>query len=199
MSTHIKNVVRQINQNLSEQISSKHVISFITPGGLVGQQTLIANLALMYGTAGKKTLIIDTDFSRNIFPNVFDVSSKYGLADYISRPSVELSDVIQSVPGRDVSFVSSGNASNEDIKYLLGDPRFNELIEQVKNKYTYVLINTPTFMGDVALLDSICNLSEGIIFVLQLKKISKRNVYKLMETVKRNSNNKILGYVNLED
>ncbi|MBO9166194.1 tyrosine-protein kinase family protein [Lactiplantibacillus pentosus] len=199
MSTHIKNVVRQINQNISEQLDSKHVISFITPGGLVGQQTLIANLALMYGTADKKTLIIDTDFSRDIFPSVFNLSAKYGLADYIGKPSMALSDVIQDLPGRNVSFISSGNTSGDDVKYLLGDPRFSELIEHVKTQYTYVLINTPTFVGDIGFLDSICNLSEGIILVLQLRKVPKKSVYKLMETVKRNSNQKILGYVNLED
>lgn len=87
----IKQIIRRINMNISNSKDSINVLSFVTDTEENIEKTLIVNMAMMYGFAGKNTLILDTDFGNTAIANTFHLSSNIGLSDYLDARIVKLS------------------------------------------------------------------------------------------------------------
>lgn len=191
--SNIKEAIRQINGSLPSESNGSKVILFKTLTKTNSEQTVIANLALMYARAGEKVLILDTDFSSKVFNQAFGLKSQLGLSDYLSGGSSNVANIIQAVSGENISIVCSGTLPLEDTAYLLGDPKMMNFMEKINNKYDRILISTAVFeskSNDEYLL----KYADGVVIVQDLKAIKKMQMLSMLDMLDK-SNVKVLGYI----
>lgn len=189
----IRESIRQINIGLSQEKSQK-IITFLTMDNSLVQSTVIANLSIMYGQAEERTIIIDTDFASDNFASAFGVTVKEGLSDYLNDKNINIGQIVNDIPGQTLSLITSGALPNDETKYLLGDPRFNNLIKQLSVKYDRILINTSVFTN-YASIKNVLELTDGVILTVGLYTTQKRRAEALIGMLKKNRIN-ILGYIN---
>ncbi len=177
----IKEAIRHINMGLT-QSENRQIVTFFTLDGEIAQQTLIVNLAVMYGKVGEKTIILDTEFGNGLFSNVFNLKPGKGLSDYLDDYTLTDNDIIQEVTGHNVGVITSGSENGEH--YQTGDPRFSRLIKSLTNKYDHVFINTPSYQ-DSGEFSSLLTVSDGVIIVSALKVTKKSKMYHLVDYLKK--------------
>lgn len=136
----IKNAIRKVNGHV---MSNQKVIEFITPYGNGEQEILIANLSLMYSQAGERVVILDTKFNSTAFSSTFNVTTQYGLSDFLSHTRIGISNIIESVPNQNIDLISAGKITNSKTNNLIDDPRMETLLVNLKESYGRVLINVP--------------------------------------------------------
>jgi capsular exopolysaccharide synthesis family protein len=121
------------------------VLQITSPNTGDGKSTLAANLAVSIAQSGKSILLIDADCRRPRLHKVFGLSSRAGLATVISGES-ELNDAIQSTPIPNLSVLPCGPRPSNPAE-LLTSPRFKELIDTLRERYDFVLIDTPPLLA----------------------------------------------------
>lgn len=189
---HIKDAVRQINANLAMTDQKSNVLVFTTPNEAQSQHTVIANLAMMYSESGKSILILDTDFKSTVFADTFKIHSK-GLSDYLDGAQVTYQDITSKISNTSVSLIPSGNIGLDSTRYLLGDPKFNALLEKVRVDYDMIFINTPEFNVHTNEFDNLKN-SDGLVIVVNMKGTLKKQLLAIINAAEK-SKMKILGYI----
>lgn len=189
----IKQIIRRINMNVSSSKQNIKVLSFVTDMEENIEKTLIVNMAMMYGFAGKKTLILDTDFGNEAIAHTFHIDSKNGLSDYLEGKVTELSKIENQIQNKNISIIAAGSLAKAETDYLIGDPRFEELLTKLRSEYDTILIVTPRFQSQ-AVMENILHKSDGAILVASTGKSTKRKMYKLIKSVSQ-SDTELLGYV----
>ncbi|WP_047999268.1 AAA family ATPase [Lactiplantibacillus herbarum] len=192
----IKEVIRRLNMEITESNEQNRVFTFVTYNNSISKQTIIANLAIMYALSGESVLIIDTDFSKNVFVDAFKLKVTYGLSDYLNNWKISRDQIIKKVANQDISVLNSGEKASSDTKYLIGDPRFDSLLNSLKKNYNKILINTP-IMTDNSYTDveRVMKLSDGVIVSIEKNTVKKRQMFKFINNLRNNEIN-LLGYIN---
>lgn len=120
------------------------VIQVTSPVVGDGKTTLAANLAVSIAQSGKRTILIDADFRRPRIHKIFGVSGKVGLATVIAGEA-NLEEAIQQceIPG--LSILPAGKPPPNPAE-LLTAPRFKELLDQIRDQFDFVLVDTPPLL-----------------------------------------------------
>jgi len=120
------------------------VIQITSPNMGDGKTTLSSNLSVSIAQSGKQTILIDGDFRRPRLHKVFAVPSEKGFATVLMG-QCELSEAIQPtvIPG--LSLLPCGPIPPNPAE-LLTSPRFKELLDELREQYDYVLIDTPPLL-----------------------------------------------------
>jgi len=130
---------------LFNQEGGHSLIQVTSPDMGDGKSTLIANLAVSLAQAEKKVILIDADFRRPRIHKLFNIHAEQGLASVISGEA-ELNDVIQDSPIPGLAVVPAGPIPPNPAE-LLSVPRFKELLAYIREKYDFVLIDTPPLLA----------------------------------------------------
>jgi capsular exopolysaccharide synthesis family protein len=120
------------------------VIQVTSPDMGDGKTTLAANLAVSIAQSGKKAIIIDADFRRPRVHKLFGLSPARGLASVISGES-ELADVIHESGVENLAVLPCGPTPDNPAE-LLTLPRFKELLDYIRERYDFVLLDTPPLL-----------------------------------------------------
>lgn len=109
-----------------------------------GKSTTIANLAVVLTQAGKSVLLIDCDMRNPTVHKNFNLSNKVGLSSCISMGTA-LSDAVQktSIEGL---YALTGGVIPPNPSELLGSEQMKSVLQRAKERYDYVLIDTPPVM-----------------------------------------------------
>lgn len=120
------------------------VIQITSPNMGDGKTTLSSNLSVSIAQSGKQTILIDGDFRRPRLHKVFAVPSEKGFATVLMG-QCELSEAIQPtvIPG--LSLLPCGPIPPNPAE-LLTSPRFKELLDELREQYDYVIIDTPPLL-----------------------------------------------------
>jgi len=123
---------------------SHKVIQITSPNMGDGKTTLSSNLAVSIAQSGKQTILIDGDFRRPRLHKVFAVPSEKGFATALMGQA-DLRDCIQPtvIPG--LSLLPCGPIPPNPAE-LLTSPRFKELMDELREQFDYVLIDTPPLL-----------------------------------------------------
>ena len=154
------------------------VIQVTSPNKGDGKTTLISNLGISIAQAGKTILLIDADFRRPRLHKIFGISSRIGLASVIAKDA-ELQDAIHStaIPGL---FVLPCGPIPTNPAELLTLPRFQELLNVIRDRYDLVLIDSPPLL---AVTDPcmVATRADGVLLTVRIIKDGRPDVERAKE------------------
>jgi capsular exopolysaccharide synthesis family protein len=121
------------------------VIQVTSPNSGDGKSTLAANVAVSIAQSGKKTLLIDADLRKPRQHKIFNVPAPAGLAAIIADQA-EVADVIQQTAVRDLWVLPCGPRPPDPAE-LLTSPRFPELLDLLRERYEYVVLDSSPLLA----------------------------------------------------
>jgi capsular exopolysaccharide synthesis family protein len=121
------------------------VIQVTSPNMGDGKSTLIANVAVAIAQSGRKVVLLDADLRRPRVHRIFGLTARKGLAQVISG-TADLAEATQQTVIPNLSVLPCG-ARPADPSELLTLPRFADLLEELRELYDYVLVDTPPLLA----------------------------------------------------
>lgn len=107
-----------------------------------GKTTVTVNLALMFAVSNAKVILVDADIRKGRVAKYFKHKSTPGLSDCLSGQA-GLDEVIHnSHINENLSYMTCGTHSPRPYE-LLESEEMRNLIEELKQRYDYVIIDTP--------------------------------------------------------
>lgn len=157
-----------------------------------GKSDLAFHLAAEMGKAGKKVLLLDADIRKSIYIRRYSVNQNVqGLSQYLSG-QVDRQWITYHTNYQNMDMIFAGPLAPNPSE-LLGDQSFDELLEEKKAEYDYILIDTPPIgtMIDAAVVGE---KSDGAILVIESDMVSYKVAQRAKEQLER-SGCRILGAV----
>jgi capsular exopolysaccharide synthesis family protein len=147
--SHIAESFRALRSNLNYFIGNKNKAVFMITSSISGEGKTFTtiNLGSVLAMSGKRTLIVGADMRK---PKIFDdfgFSNSVGLSSFLAGLS-SFDETVQPISGTSMDFVSGGPIPPNPSELLLNE-KMREFIETARNRYDYVVIDTPP-MGIVA-------------------------------------------------
>lgn len=181
------------------------VVTSSEPGD--GKTTTLANLAVCYAQANKRTLLIDADLRRPGLTNLLNMRGPNGLSE-ILRSDRDIGAMaathVRSSGIEGLDIIPSGPRPSDPAE-LLGSPRLSQLLAWAETSYDLILIDSPPILAtaDTAIIG---RLVDGVLLVVQPAKNRRRLVTRVVErlglmklpmlglVVNRNGTEKDQGY-----
>ncbi|MCM1070476.1 MAG: polysaccharide biosynthesis tyrosine autokinase [Bacteroides sp.] len=127
-------------------------VTSFNPGS--GKSFITVNLAMSIALKGKRVLVIDGDM-RHGSTSAYFGKPQTGISAYLSGSTDNIdAEIITSPDCRDLSILPVG-AIPPNPTELLESPRFGQLIDQLKPRYDYILIDCPPVevVADAQIID----------------------------------------------
>lgn len=136
-----------------------------------GKSTLVSNLATSIAGSGRSVLLIDCDMRRPRVHQIFGIENLQGVSDLIESADHDPEDFIVESGIDGLSLLPSG-APHENPAELLARKSFANLLESLRNKFDYVLLDCPPILpvADPAIVAPLC---DGVLFVATIDSESK--------------------------
>ncbi len=131
----------------STQGRGHQVIQVTSPNPGDGKSTLAANLAVSIAQSGKRVALIDCDFRKPRVHKIFDLPStgEVGLAGVIAGEApIQVAVRPSGLPNLDL--LPCGPRPTNPAE-LLTSPQFQEALEELRNTYEFVIVDTPPLLA----------------------------------------------------
>ena len=168
------------------------VITSSNPGE--GKSTVSSNLAFILSQGGKKVIVVDADLRKPTIHKKFRVDNREGLTEIlIGKKNInEVSKKIEE----NIHVITAGKKTPNPAE-MVSSKAMEELIEILKRKYDYVIIDTPPVrtISDGVILSA---KADGVVLVVRAGKTKSADVvkgYKELEKVKANIVGSVLNAV----
>ncbi|MBQ9118124.1 MAG: CpsD/CapB family tyrosine-protein kinase [Clostridia bacterium] len=108
-----------------------------------GKTTVAVNLSVMFAQSSVKVVLVDADIRKGRVAKYFKEKSAPGLSDYLSGQA-DLDSVIRTAhaDAGDFDYISCGTRSPKPYE-LLESNHMKELLDKLREKYDYVIVDTP--------------------------------------------------------
>lgn len=152
------------------------------------KSTTVANTAYTLVHNEKKVCIVDLDTRKPRIHRIFKISKKEGIVDYF-KGELKLEDIIKTTE-QGIDIITAGSDIVNPI-VLLKNEKLPELINELKEKYDYVLIDTPPVAGltDAVLISQY---SDAVVFNVAMNQVKKKQAKESIKTL-QNAKANILG------
>jgi polysaccharide biosynthesis transport protein len=154
-----------------------------------GKTTIGMSLAVSAAVSGQKVLFIDSDLRHTSATNFFGMLKHPGLVDVLLE-SVSPEDAIKYVEGARIWVLGAGTKTRNPAD-LLGSNRMRSLIDQCRDVFDIVVIDSPP-MGPVVDPVVISQLSDAIVYVVRWASTARELV---QQSIQRLDGLKIAGVV----
>jgi len=162
--------------------NASQVLLFTSTIPSEGKSTFISNISYLLANKGKKVILLDLDLRKPKINRAFRVPNKNGITDYIAS-KIPLDKAIQSSKELGIDFMVAGEQTSL-VTNVLESKRMKDLIETLKEKYDYVLLDTPPVMA-VSDAIVISKYSDGVIFIVAQGKAKKKLVRDSIQTLRK--------------
>ena len=168
------------------------VIDFTSCTPNEGKSSITFNLSVSLAEAGKKVLMIDADMRKSVLVGRYKVGNvEKGLAHYLTGQNTFDEVCMETdIEGMDVIF--SGNYVPNPSE-LLGSENFENLIKNCREKYDYVIVDTPP-LGSVIDSAIAAKCADGAVIVIEADAINYHFVQDVKKQLEK-SGVRILGTV----
>ena len=123
-----------------------------------GKTVTSANLAIALSNLGKKVLFVECDMRCPAFAKLFGKEAEAGLSELLAGIVNDSNDVVVKLGYENLDVIFGGKIPPNPSELLSGY-RMTELIEQWKNTYDYVILDTPPVceVVDAGVLSNVVN------------------------------------------
>lgn len=185
---------RQLRTNILFAAVDRPIKTLVVTSSIPGEgkSRTASNLAVVLAEAGHPTVLVDADFRRPSMRRIFGKVRSVGLSNLILQdvPESELIVPVEGVPH--LWLVASG-ALPPNPSELLGSKRMKGILEMFKQRYAYVVIDTPP-VGAVTDGLVLAAAADAAIIVVEHRRTSIADVAHTNESLQRVGAN-VLGAV----
>ncbi|MFT4175702.1 MAG: polysaccharide biosynthesis tyrosine autokinase [Luteolibacter sp.] len=183
--------ILRTNIEFNRKNPEDNAITVVSGGAGEGKSTTLVNLAYICAQGGYTTLMIDADLRRPRLHTFFDINNSVGLTNYLTT-ELMLEDVILQTPVDNLYFMPSGILPS-DAAGILNSRRMSELIQDVKQRFDLVLVDSPPILGvsDASVLASEVDLT---MIVVQHRKLPRNMLLRVKQAVE-NVGGHVVGVV----
>lgn len=156
---------QNFNARLFFEKPDAKVIDFVSATDKENKSALLQKAACSLEKAGKKVIVLDTNLSNAKWGNGDNADqNREGLADYLMGEA-QLEDIVEE--NGDVTTIFCGKTVVNGLELLEGEA-FSKLIEKLKQKYDYILVDTAPM---VYVPDALCvaQKADAVVLVLSAK------------------------------
>ena len=178
MDFRTKEAYKTLRTNLSFAGNDVRVISLTSCTPNEGKSSVSFQLCMSLAESGKKTILVDADLRKSVLRGRYKANKeKYGLSHYLSGQA-EYEDACCQTNIENFDIIFAGPVPPNPSE-LLGSDRFKSLIELLRWKYDYVIVDTPP-LGSV--IDGVvaATVCDGTLIVVESGAIS----YKFVQNIK---------------
>ena len=141
-----KEAYKTLRTNLSFAGKNVKVISLTSCTPNEGKTSVSFQLCLSLAESGKKTILVDADLRKSVLRGRYKANrEKYGLSHYLSG-QMELDDVCCRTNVNNFDIIFAGPIPPNPSE-LLGGDAFKNMLEVLRMKYDYVIVDTPPRRG----------------------------------------------------
>lgn len=131
----------------SAQSQGHKVIQVTSPNAADGKSTLAANLAVSVARSGKRVVLLDADFRKPRVHHLFKLGTgEAGLAQVIAGEA-EVDVAMVSCPAVPGLWLMPCGPRPSTPAELLTSPRFQQVLEQLRDRFDLVLVDTPPLLA----------------------------------------------------
>jgi succinoglycan biosynthesis transport protein ExoP len=155
----------QIGIELSESASSPKAILFSSATPSEGKSVMVASLARLMASNGRRILVIDCDWRSPRQHQIFRCPIGEGLAGLLGDKAVVLDDILYHDAISGVDVLTAGNWSPRQA-HLLSSPRMRQMLEALAPHYDNILIDTAPALVTADVL-ALSRLVDKVVFVVR--------------------------------
>ena len=156
-----------------------------------GKSITLLNLAISFGEAGKKVLLIDADMRRPAVARLLVEQPAPGLANVLAG-IVPAEEAIRKDMYPNLDIIFSGDIPPNPMELLSSD-EMEKLMNYASERYDYILIDTPP-VGITSDACVVANFLDGVLFLVRQGQSRKDVVKQAVENLQL-TGVRILGYV----
>lgn len=183
--------ILRANLDFYGMVKSLKTVTITSYGPNEGKTTTCINLSISITKLDKKVLYVDADMRKPMLMKNFGSSDLKGLSNYLSGHS-ELKDIIHGTDINGFFYIPCG-AKPFNATELLNTKRFDTLLNDVRNQFDMVIIDTPP-LGSVIDAASIAAKTDGTLIVIKPGSVKYKNGLMMKEQLQK-ANARILGVV----
>jgi capsular exopolysaccharide synthesis family protein len=143
------------------------VIQVTSPSQGDGKTTVIANLAVAIAQTGRKVVLVDADLRRPRIHRAFGVRGRVGMTDLLTGDAGP-ADAIYPTVVPNLSVLPCGRRPPNPAE-LLTSPRLGEVLDDLREAYDYVLVDTPPLLA-VSDPCAVAPRVDGVLLTLRVSK-----------------------------
>ncbi len=183
---------RQLRTNIEYSSFNEEikVIAVISANPGEGKSTVSSELAKIAMAKYNRVLLVDCDLRKPKQHKIFHVSNALGLSNLMKSKFDDMDQQEYFKKFKDETtngrlFVLTSGKSVPNPQELLGSERFKTLLDVLKEKFDYIILDCPP-VNVVADAVPVSKLADGTILVVSAKETDKRDSKNALTTLQRN-------------
>lgn len=165
----------RLKLELLRQRDGKRVIAITSPGAGDGKTLTSVNLAgVLASQSNARILLIDADLRRSSVGTKFGIAAgTAGLADLIAGSAKQTFAALVQRPEPCKFDILPAGSSAISVQELFRSPRLAEILDEARNRYDYVLLDTPPLVPvfDAAVLSRAV---DGVVIVVAAERTPRK-------------------------
>lgn len=160
-----------------------------------GKSINCINMAIALSQIGEKVLIIDANLRNPSMHTLFGIKCKYGLSLILGGFCANVDDAVNKNVRKNLDVIVAGPIPPNSSE-LLSSPYMKQTLDRLKDRYDYIIIDTPAINGtpDSQILNTLVS---GMILVVRAEHTSHVALQEALKTIKL-ANGKILGFLKVD-